>query len=110
MSLPAKIFVFLNLILSIAFCVASLSLFAKKVNYVQDAELNIAKRNKQQLDIDAANEKILKLTGDLEKSIAEKDAVIGGLKKNIKSLKQQELNLTAEMVNSQLHTASLTLK
>lgn len=80
MSLPAKIFVFLNLILSIAFAVASLSLYAKKVNYVKDLELSIAKRNKLFTDLETADSKAKELESKLEKITTEKDSALSSLK------------------------------
>ncbi len=93
MNLPGKIFVVLNLILSIAFAVSSLSLYAKKVNYVKENDLNIAKRNNLIVELNKTKTERDELKIQLDKTIVDKDSKISQLNIQYKIAEDSRLKL-----------------
>lgn len=61
MNLAGKIFVVLNLMLSISFAVASLSLYSKKVDLVKEGNSWVAKHNQLKKELNARNDAFAKL-------------------------------------------------
>ncbi|MFW5856493.1 MAG: hypothetical protein ACOCX4_01335 [Planctomycetota bacterium] len=67
MNLAGKIFIILNMILSVAFAAASVSLYAKKVDWVQETNKHITKQNELQAQLDQTQDDL-----DAEKVAHEK--------------------------------------
>ncbi|MHC4883536.1 MAG: hypothetical protein ACYTGH_00475 [Planctomycetota bacterium] len=111
MSIPSKILVVLNVVVSVALAVFSLSLYNKKVNWVEEAHKNIAIRNntsaklRQQTEIaekltielketkTTLTDEVTDLKGSLEKSTAKEHALQG----NVDTLTQTNKGFTTEL-------------
>lgn len=102
MSLASKVLVVLNLIFAVAFSIASVSLYAKKVNYVQELELNIAKRNEVQKEADAAKKKAASLESKLASVSKDQAQKIASLTEKYEAAENSRLTLDNR--NNQLTT------
>ncbi len=101
MSTLSKIFVVMNFVLAICFMVASLTLYAKKVNWVNEARKNVVERNRLHKRLKNLQRLYDETVDDDMKTILKKDKRIEALKTNITDLNEaltREKNANSNLV------------
>jgi chromosome segregation ATPase len=100
MNLAGKIFVVLNLILAVAFAVASLSLYAKKVDWVEQTREFQQKYNVQLERADALESDLSATEATLAQRTSQLEERISGLESNLR--RTEQTLTTAEKDKTQL--------
>jgi len=101
MSTLSKIFVVINFILALSFMMATLTLYAKKINWVEESRKNVELRNELKFQLDT-----LKTRYDAD--IARQNGIITEKNKTIDNQKTRETDLVSE--NSTLKAANSDLR
>lgn len=104
MSTLSKIFVVFNFLVALSFMIASLTLYSKKVNWVDEARKNVEQRNKLKNDILNLQNMFDKSDEKLKKEISEKNTELGKLRTEKTDFLKQNSELLGQ--NTELRTAN----
>jgi len=103
MSMVSKVFVVLNFIFAMAFMVATLTLYAKKVNWVQESIKNVQVRNALKYQLDELKERYDKDIASQNETIRQKISKIDNLNTEIAGLRSENEKYTRN--NAELRAA-----
>lgn len=104
MSTLSKVFVVLNFLLAISFMIATLTLYSKKVNWVQESVNNAIERNQLKSKLDEQvklyndeTTKLVQIINEKKEKVAELDADLRQTKDQLAQQQQQNQQLQTEV-------------